>query len=165
MSTPDLETTDATISAQAARIAELEAANAVCRRDIEALMRSADSLEARNTELEAERDRLKENLAEEIDARAQDKIDIRARITELEAERNNYRDLNENLIDDLNRVRAGVWKLEAERDRLKENLAEEREACAQDAIDYAGIGWRSGAREGIAALIRARAALSDPSGE
>jgi regulator of replication initiation timing len=86
-------------------IADLEARNAVCRRDIEALMRSADSLEARNTELEAERD------------------------------------------------------------RLKENLAEEREACAQDAIDYAGIGWRSGAREGIAALIRARAALSDPSGE
>ncbi len=42
-----------------ARIYELEAANAVCRRDIEALMRSADSLEARNTELEAERDRLK----------------------------------------------------------------------------------------------------------
>jgi chromosome segregation ATPase len=38
----------------AARIAELEAANAICRTDIEALMRSADSLEARNTELEAE---------------------------------------------------------------------------------------------------------------
>jgi chromosome segregation ATPase len=85
----------------AARIAELEAANKVCHTDIEALMRSADSLEARNTELEAER--------------------------------NNYRDLNENLIDDLNRVRAGVWrvragvwKLEAERDKLTRELAEIR---------------------------------------
>jgi chromosome segregation ATPase len=36
------------------RIAELEASLVICRTDIEALMRSADSLEARNTELEAE---------------------------------------------------------------------------------------------------------------
>jgi hypothetical protein len=35
------------------RLAELEAANAICRRDIEALMSSCDKLEARNTELEA----------------------------------------------------------------------------------------------------------------
>jgi cell division protein FtsB len=41
------------------RLAELEAANAICRRDIEALMSSCDKLEARNTELEAERDKLK----------------------------------------------------------------------------------------------------------
>ncbi len=40
------------------KMRELEAANVICRTDIEALMRSADSLEARNTELEAERDRL-----------------------------------------------------------------------------------------------------------
>ncbi len=41
----------------AARIAELEASNAVCHRDIEALMSSADILEARNAKLEAERDK------------------------------------------------------------------------------------------------------------
>jgi DNA repair exonuclease SbcCD ATPase subunit len=40
------------------RCAELEAANVVCRRDIEALMTSCDRLEARNTELEAEIARL-----------------------------------------------------------------------------------------------------------
>ncbi len=40
------------------RISELEAANVICRTDIEALMTSGDKLEARNTELEAERDRL-----------------------------------------------------------------------------------------------------------
>jgi cell division protein FtsB len=45
------------------RLAELEAANAVCRRDIEALMSSCDKLEARNTELEAERDKLVNNWA------------------------------------------------------------------------------------------------------
>jgi cell division protein FtsB len=36
------------------RLAELEAANAICRTDIAALMTSCDKLEARNTELEAE---------------------------------------------------------------------------------------------------------------
>ena len=35
------------------RLAELEAANKICRRDIEALMSSCDKLEKRNTELEA----------------------------------------------------------------------------------------------------------------
>jgi uncharacterized coiled-coil protein SlyX len=39
-------------------IAELAAALAICHRDIETLMSSADKLEAKNTELEAERDRL-----------------------------------------------------------------------------------------------------------
>jgi chromosome segregation ATPase len=46
------------------RIAELEAANAICRTDIEALMTSCDKLETRNAELEAERDRLAGELAE-----------------------------------------------------------------------------------------------------
>jgi uncharacterized small protein (DUF1192 family) len=41
------------------RSRELEAANVICRTDIAALMTSCDKLEARNTELEAERDRLK----------------------------------------------------------------------------------------------------------
>jgi chromosome segregation ATPase len=45
------------------RLAELEAANAICRRDIEALMSSCDKLEARNAELEAENDALVNNWA------------------------------------------------------------------------------------------------------
>jgi cell division protein FtsB len=88
-----------------ARIAELEAANTVCRRDIAALMRSADSLEARNTELEADYAR-----AEDITKRAH-AVSKKAmeRIAELEAE------------VALQRVsyQRCIAELVAERDRLK----------------------------------------------
>jgi glutamate mutase epsilon subunit len=47
----------------AALIAELEAANAVCRRDIDALMSSCDKLEAERDKLKAENDALVNNWA------------------------------------------------------------------------------------------------------
>lgn len=114
------------------------------------------------------------------------------RIAELEAERNNYRDLNENLIDDLNRVRAGVWKLEAALDSMTiergEAQAERDEilhdkhdriaaleaalkpfALAFDAIkrdhpEYLQADFIT-AHFTPAEFADARAALSDPSGE
>ncbi len=138
MSEPTLVEALKALSAAGARIAELEAANKICRTDIEALMSSCDNLEARNTELEAER--------------------------------NNYRDLNENLIDDLNRTRAGVWKLEAERDRL---LIAEEDAKLFIFLHALAIeqGYMPDPGESAydllqrAIMTRSPRALSDPSGE
>jgi chromosome segregation ATPase len=123
------------------RLAELEAANAICRTDIAALMTSCDKLEARNTELEAEIARLNATpanrgdmsddatLVERLRERSKSYMiggpssshtsamldEAAARVAELEAERSDYITETEALVI---RVRgenaARIAELEAE---------------------------------------------------
>ncbi len=154
------------------RIAELEAANAICRSDIEALMRSADSLEARNTELESA-------LSATIQGIPIVKAEMKARIVELDAalgqmippesdmettaeERDDAhigsanQQFSSRLLRDHDRALARIAELEAERDRLlKASVNVVKGYRNFQIIDHQ-----------LATLaIEVDAALSDPSGE
>lgn len=135
-----------------ARIADLEAANAICRRDIEALMTSCDKLEARNTEVEAAH----ETTAEAYHASLH-------RMAELEAERDQANSARWQA-----EVRMGA--AEAERDRLKVALDVDdvlTELRPPKANANFRDGWVSGQRafrEAVRARA-ARAARADPSEE
>ncbi len=147
----------------ATHIRELEAANAICRTDIEALMTSCDKLEARNTELEVSRDYYRT---------AGDSATLRAaqlternnyqlkRNTELEAERDEWHSASVELAGKMETV---IDSLRAERDRLKARLEQTAEFIKR---------WDDGERYGDwsypefkAEYEAIRDALSDPSGE
>jgi chromosome segregation ATPase len=156
-----------------ARIAELEAALGICRTDIEALMRSADSLEARNTELEAE-------LSLDGNARVAAYATGRenkcaARIAELEAANAVCRRDIEGLMLSCDKLETGNAWLEAERDRLQTESAEYyamnvASRTERDRLKAALTAEREAACQFMDATTRnlylkSRTTLSDPSGE
>lgn len=132
---------------------EAQAANAVCRRDIEALMSSCDTLERERDEARAEAEQAHHDFC-------------------------SMRDLHDRfgaeMVAQRDTAIAGLAAVAAERDALREQLAAEREACAKIADDRSKVEaasalqfWRKGEQEwrhrhgedvadDIAALIRAR---------
>ncbi len=122
------------------RAFKIDAASVICRRDIEALMTSCDKLEARNTELEGERDKAQRLCGELLQSSHATEV----KLVNAEAERDRWKKA------------CKAWEAQSledagELDRLKAALA-----------DVASQRTMSGA---WAAMRRARAALSDPSGE
>ncbi len=123
-----------------ARITELEAANAVCRRDIEALMSSCDKLESMNTKLEAERDKLKAEKQATWDRLISERNIFSDLKAELEAER-------DNLLTDVDGLTVDRDAAEAERDEwLRASLnagtreAEQKARIAELEAHYPGAG-------------------------